>query len=122
MVTEAEAHDLIMALPGVEESTSYGHHAYKVKGKFFTRVRAQDESDPGVLVLKSGFFERDALMSMQPETFFVAPHYQNYPTVLVRLDQVERDQLTDLLTESWRHTAPKRMVAAYDADHPGASP
>ena len=121
-MTPADYREIVMALPGVEDATMYGQHAYKVKGTFLTRVRGPGESDPGVAVVKVDFFERDALMSMHPETFFVTAHYQNYKSVLVRLDSIDRDLLTDLITESWRQTAPKRLVAAFDVERAAAMP
>ena len=36
--------------------------------------------------------------------------------VLVRLDAVDREELGELLEASWRLRAPKRVVAAFDAD------
>jgi hypothetical protein len=36
--------------------------------------------------------------------------------VLVRFDAVDGDELRELLTESWRIRAPKKVVAAFDAD------
>jgi hypothetical protein len=43
MIAE-EVHAIVTAFSGVEEATSYGRHAYKVKSKFFTRLRAEDDS------------------------------------------------------------------------------
>lgn len=37
------------------------------------------------------------------------PHYDGYGAVLVDLDHVERDQLTELVAEAWRLTAPARL-------------
>jgi hypothetical protein len=50
--------------------------------------------------------------------FFITPHYAGYPGFLVRLSQVDLDELTGIVTESWRLCAPKRLLAAYDAGHP----
>jgi len=35
--------------------------------------------------------------------------------VLVRLSAVERDELTEMLTEAWRMCAPQRLAASLDA-------
>jgi hypothetical protein len=48
--------------------------------------------------------------------FSTTPYYDGYPMVLVRLDTVEVDELTELLTESWRLHAPAPMMEAFDAD------
>jgi hypothetical protein len=55
-----------------------------------------------------------------PGKFFITPHYDGYPGILVRLSQVDSEELTELLTDSWRICAPKRLLAAYDKDHPPA--
>jgi hypothetical protein len=31
---------------------------------------------------------------------------------------VDEDELAELLTESWRLTAPKKLIAQYDTEHP----
>ena len=35
--------------------------------------------------------------------------------LLIRLDQVRRDALPDLLERAWRMVAPRRLIAAFDA-------
>jgi hypothetical protein len=107
---------LALALPGTEEGTSYGTPAFKVKGKLFVRLR-----EDGALVLVLGAIgDREALMAEDPETFYITPHYENYPSVLINLDRIDKKYMAELLEESWRARAPKKLVAAFDAD--GGSP
>ena len=40
---------------------------------------------------------------------------RDYPTVLVRLDRVRESELRELLEDTWRQWAPKRLLAEYDA-------
>ena len=94
---------IALALPGVEEGTSYGTPAFKVKGKLFIRFHQDGES----LVVATEYADREALVLEQPETFYVTDHYLNYPWVLVRLSAIRPDQLTDLLRQAWRLRAPK---------------
>lgn len=96
---------LALELPGSEEGTSYGTPAFKVRKKLFARLR--EEGD--VLVVKVDRDERDALIESQPEVYFVIPHYENYGYVLVRLNIVERDHLREILTDSWRLAAPRKL-------------
>ena len=95
-------------LPGAEESTSYGTPAFKVKGKLFARFHQDGES----LVVGVDFDEREEMMSVAPEKFYITDHYRNYPWMLVRLPQVGSDELRDLLLGSWRRVAPKKMAPA----------
>ena len=99
------------ALPGVEEGTSWGTPALKVKGKMFVRLRP--EADDPVIVVRIEPQERDFLLQAEPDTFFVTPHYDGYPAVLVRLAAIGRENLEELLTESWLFTAPAKLVREF---------
>jgi hypothetical protein len=105
------ARELWLSLPGVEEAQSYGTPGFKLKGKFLGRLREDGET----LVVKTAFEQRDALMSLFPESFFTTDHYRGYPSVLVRLSTVDPEVLRDVLVEAWRALAPKRMVAEWEA-------
>ncbi|MDF1504347.1 MmcQ/YjbR family DNA-binding protein [Roseisolibacter sp. H3M3-2] len=96
---------LAAALPGVEEGTSYGTPALKVRKRTFARVW----EDGATLVLRVPFAVRDHLLAAAPAAFFVTPHYHGHPVVLVRLDAVTADALAPLLEEGWRQVAPKAL-------------
>lgn len=55
------------------------------------------------------------LNAHDPSQIFTEPHYNGYPAVLVRLENVDLDVLTDLVVEAWRCKAPRPLVEAYDA-------
>jgi hypothetical protein len=103
--------ELARALPEVEESTSYGTPALKVRGKLFARLREDGET----LVLRTDYLERDHLLRLEPKIFHLTDHYQNYPWVLVRLPRIGRARLAELLADAWRRAAPKRLVQQYEA-------
>jgi hypothetical protein len=109
-VTFAQLRDYAVTLPGVEEGTSYGTPAFRVKGKFFLRLKEDGET----IVLKTDFYERDHLIESDPAVFYTTDHYRDYPSVLVRLAAVRPAQLRALVLESWRRFAPKKLVDAYD--------
>lgn len=111
-MTRDEVHALVMAFPQVEEGTSYGYPSYKVFGKFFTRVRAQDLS---LVIGQVGFDEREMLLEVEPQTFHCTDHYKAYPYVLARIASVDPDQLRGLLERQWRKNAPKRWLKEHDA-------
>ena len=104
-------------LPEVELGTSYGTPALKVRKKLFARLREDSEH----LVVFVDFMEREALVQSSPQTFLVTPHYQDWPMVLVKLEDVDHAELRELVIESWRRRAPKRLVAEYDAGEPGST-
>ncbi len=107
-VTFETLRTLALALPGVEEGTSYGTPAFKVKGKLLARLW----EDGDTLVLKVGFDAREILMQADPGTYFNTPHYDGYPSVLVRLSRIASDALAEALDTAWRFNAPPKLLAA----------
>jgi hypothetical protein len=97
-----------LALPRVQESTSYGTPALKVSGKLFVRLH----QDLDKIVVKMPFDRREELMAGDPETYFITDHYREYEWVLVSLAKVRPDALPDLLRIAHREAsgAKKRGV------------
>jgi hypothetical protein len=91
-----------LKLPDVEESTMYGMPALKLRGKLLACIPSNKAAEPGSLVIRIDFEQRDALLEDAPETYYVKPHYVDYPCVLVRLSRIREDALKDLLHASWR--------------------
>ena len=102
--------ELAADLPEIENGTSYGTPALKVRGKFMARLR--DEGS--VLVVRCDLDEKPFLLEANPDTLFTTPHYDGYGAVLVRLDAVPSDELRELLIDAWMMAAPKRLVAQFD--------
>jgi len=102
--------EIALALPEAVEGTSYGTPAFHVRKKLFVRFHQSGES----VVITIHMNEREALMKIDPETFYITDHYLNYPAMLVRLATVEPDDLRKLVEASWRRSAPAKLVAAYD--------
>jgi hypothetical protein len=99
-------------LPGVEDGTSYGTPALKVRGKLLARLHQSSDC----LVLRADFLDRQILMQSAPEIFFITDHYRDYPWVLVRFAAIEPRALPELIERAWRLVAPKALVAKYDAE------
>ena len=91
-----------LELPDVEEGTMYGVPALKVRGTFLACMASHKSAEPGSLVVRIGFEDRDALIADDPRVYYVKPHYQDFPSVLVRLALIDRDALRDLLHSAWR--------------------
>jgi hypothetical protein len=97
-----DARRLLLRLPNVVEGRSYGLPSFLLNGRFLARFRDDDT----VLVLQlATIAEREVLMDLAPDAFFFTEHYRNYPAVLIRLAEVPRSLLADVVTESWRHIA-----------------
>ena len=101
---------IVESLPDTEEGTSYGTPSWKVRGKFFARLRDDDT----VLVAKVDKGEKQLLMEAEPEVFFETPHYEGYGYFLVRLENIDDDELAEVLEDAWRLAAPKRLVAEFE--------
>jgi hypothetical protein len=102
---------LALALPDVEEGTAYGTSAWRVRKKLFARLR-EDQDTVAVRVDRG---ERELLIGAEPEVFFITDHYRAYAWMLVRLAAIPEDELAEVLEESWRRAAPKRLVRERDA-------
>jgi hypothetical protein len=117
MVTEEDIRRVALSLPGSVEKP-YNHlPSFRVRGTLFLRIH---ELPDAFFVRCADLEERDELLEAEPGAFFITPHYGSYPAVLVRLNRIDLDEMTELVTEAWRLCAPKRMLAAYDAEHPPA--
>ena len=111
MSTWATVKKLGKKLPEVEESTSYGTPALKVRKKMFVRLREKD-----VIVVMVDNDEKEVLLQAEPDVFLTTPHYDGWPAVLVRLSAIEADELEEVLIESWRRVAPKRLLKEFDEE------
>ena len=119
------------SLPEVELGVSWGDRpTYKVprgpKGKGFLLYRAPGKTamDPitgemfnDLLVISVPSEEaKNALVHDPSSPFFTIDHFNGYNAVLVqqsRLCEIERDFLTEILTEAWASKAPKALVKEY---------
>jgi hypothetical protein len=108
MVTEQDVRRLALSLPATTEKPSYGTPGFRVKDHLFARVR--DDGDALVLwVADEG--EKHGLITSEPAKFFTTPHYDGHALVLVLLSAIDEDELLELLTDSWRLRAPKKVLA-----------
>ena len=111
-MTKDEMEAIVMAFPTVEKGLSYGSPAYKVNGKFFTRLRREDDS---LVLLEVNFDEREMLMEAEPETFHFTAHYKDYPSVLARIATLHPGSLKAFLERRWRKVAPKKLLKEWEA-------
>ena len=78
----------------------------------FTWIR----DDPEALVVwVESIEDKDVLVASEPDKFFTIPHYDGQAIVLVRLEAVDVQEATELVTESWRLRAPRSLVKEWDA-------
>ena len=116
MADAGDVRRLALALPYVEEIDSDGFD-FRVGGKGF--VWSYPERAPGqrrvirtdIAVLFVGDeAEKQALLLGEPEVFFTTPGYDGWPLVMLRLEEVDVERLTELVTDAWRMRAPRDLV------------
>ncbi|QHC60005.1 MmcQ/YjbR family DNA-binding protein [Rathayibacter sp. VKM Ac-2760] len=107
MSDDDDVRRLALLLPGTEERTAYGTPAFYAGPRMFARLHER----PGVLVAwRADLGEREALLQSDPETYFTTSHYDGHPSVLVRLERIDADELGRLLREAWEARAPRRLL------------
>jgi hypothetical protein len=106
-VTFDTVREIGLAMPDVDEGTAYRSPALRVRGKLFACLATHKSAEPNSLVVCIDFDQRDELIGEDPRTYYLKPHYVNYPCVLVRLQEVHRDALRDLLLMAWRFVSEK---------------
>ncbi len=97
---------MALALDGVEEATSYGTPAFKVRGTMLARLRPELNA----LVVHMSIDDRVELIAEDPETYFIIDHYLNYPYILVNLARVHPEAMRDLLRGAWKLAAVQKRA------------
>jgi hypothetical protein len=120
MATFDDVRRIGLEWPGVAEGTSYGTPALKVRGRGFCRLWSEREHERDgvhgteVLVVFCELEEKELLVESSHGVLFSTPHYDGYGAVLVRLADVDLDELAELLEDSFRHKAPAALVRRLD--------
>jgi|SRR5687768_1921173 len=101
MPKRRQGFDLVLeaarTLPGVEQSTTWGADALKVHGRLLACRAIHKSAEPNSIVVKIPIDQREELIAADPDVYYLTEHYENYPSVLVRLSQIDHDALRDLL-------------------------
>ena len=117
VATAKDVRKIALSLPETTEKPSYNSPGFRVKDKLFLRIRS--EAEGGLVVFVEDLGEKDALLRSDPKKFFTTPHYDGYAAVLVNLKAVGVKELRELITDSWRVKAPKRVLEKYGDQLPG---
>ena len=106
-MTFDDVRKIALAWPEVEDGTSYGTPALKVRRKLLVRLKEDGDSlvMPGV-----PREERDMLVEREPKIFYFTDHYREYPMVLVRLSKASCGIVEPLLRRHWRTLASKTAL------------
>jgi hypothetical protein len=107
MITAAQIRKLALSFPEAVESSHFDVADFRVRKKIFATIHPTGKT--GVL-LHIDPDQRAALAEQQPDI------YQLRGTALqVAFAKISVAAYKQLLEQAWRGTAPKKLVAAYDA-------
>jgi hypothetical protein len=98
-----------LRLPGSEEGQAWGTPVLRVNGTIFTGIPIHKSAEPNSVMFRVDFADRDLLIEEQPDVYYTAAHYENYPCVLVRLARLNRDALEDLVRMAYRYSSRPRV-------------
>ena len=115
---------MALGMPGATERTSRGLRQWCVRDKLFVwdrplrqpdlRALGDDAPDGPILGARVEHVgAKEALIAADPDVFFTTPHFDGYPAILVRLDEISVEDLEEVIVEAWLNRAPKRLVKAY---------
>jgi len=101
-----EAVTFALTLPDTVLSTSYGKPAVKVasNGRAFLYTGHEQLSSFGVAIDLDSV---EILKETDPDTFWQSPHYEGWPTVLIRFDSADPDRVRSVIERSRDWTAAK---------------
>ncbi len=97
----ARVRKIALALSDVEEGTTFGLPAFKIRGKTFAWFPKKAEVESGSLGVRMSFLERDQRVATEPSIFYVTPHYRDYTSVLARVDSMSDTALDELLESGY---------------------
>ena len=106
---------ICLALPeSIEQSEGgVGNPSFKVRDKIFAMQHGMDGRPS--LWCKAPEGVQKMLVQSNPERFFVPPYVGHHGWVGIWLDvEIDWDELADLVEESFRMTAPKRLSKLLD--------
>lgn len=115
MIGLSEIRSIVMALPEVEEGppvpAARRIAAFKVAGRSFVGV----EKEGATMTFSLSEKEAKAIAAEHPEAYEeIWRNGKIFMGLRVDLSKVPGRRVRELIEKSWRHRAPKRIVAAYD--------
>ncbi len=124
VATWEDVRRIALELPETSEGVSRDLRRWLVKDKGFVWERPLRRSDyealgdsapegPILGARVEHLVAKEALLADDPGVFFTTPHFDGYPAVLVRLDEIGQDDLREVIVEAWLARAPKRLVDEY---------
>ena len=106
----AEFRRLCLSLPEAEERETWGEATFRVRDRIF----AMGSLDGKFVSVKASLDDQSGLVEMDRRTFAPSAYTGRYGWVSVRLAGVGADLARRLVTNAWKRTAPRRLVADFE--------
>ena len=105
----ATARGIALSMPEAEQRQHHGHPDFRVKNKIFATLWPKQCR----AVVKLSLAEQKTLLESQPDVFSTdAWSHQGWTNV--DLQHIAAKHFRDLIENSWRRVAPKRLVTQHD--------
>lgn len=113
MISIDDIRSIALALPGAyEHPTHGGRPSWRTTPRMFAWLR---EAPEALVVWVGSVDEKEALLAADPQAFHTTTHYDGHAIVLVDIDAVDHDEAAELIVDSWRLRAPRRLVTEHGA-------
>ena len=133
MATWDDVARVCLTLPATTEGTSRGRRQWRVRDKAFVWERPLGKKDmaelgdavptgPVVAAYVPDEGAKRALIAEEPDVYFTTRHFDGYPAVLCRLEELDEQSLTELAAEAWGCRAPARLLAEHPVGPDQAPP
>ena len=99
-----------LTLPDAEERETWETATFRVRDRIFMMFSEHERH----AWIKATFDEQQALVTMDPDAYFVPPYMGSKGWVGAVVSKADAGELRELVTEAWRMTAPKRLVTTFD--------
>lgn len=97
-----------LTLPGTHIAPYYGKPAVKVIAN--DRAFLSDSSEPGSFVLQIDRDTKAMLIETDPDTYWETPHYNGWPSLLVRYDTADPERMAAMIARACDQAAARRAA------------
>lgn len=111
MATVEDLRSAALACPEAVEQPHWGAPAFRVNSKIFAQVAVKDWEAGGSFraILKLDEARRMLLCEVEPDIFSPCV-WGKHVSLFVALDGIGVERLTELVADSWRTVAPRRLT------------
>ena len=111
MITVATARKIILSMPEAEEHRHHGHPDFRVNNKIFATLWPTETR----AVVKLALADQEVLLKSSPKTLSTNA-WSKHGWTNIHLQHIDPKLFQQLIEDSWRGVAPKRLVAQHHGD------